>query len=120
MTDGRGIGRCAVRVALGLLAAALLMTLPVLPAGASAKKHHGGKKLSLSFQGTSQSDQALLSAGQVRVRVRSPNKRKLVLAVRGFGGGPALTDPLRVKAKPGKKKSLSLPLSAAGREVLQG
>ena len=55
----------------------------------------------------------------MKVVVRSTKKRKLVLAVRGFGGGPALTDPRRINARRGKR-SFSLPLSAAGSEVLQG
>jgi hypothetical protein len=120
MADGRGIDRRTARVTLGLLAAALVVALLALPAGASAKKHHGGKNLALKFKAKSQSDQALLSTGKVDVVVRSPRNRKLVLAVRGFGGGPALTEPLRVSAKSGKGKTFSLPLSAAGREVLQG
>jgi hypothetical protein len=119
MADGRGIDRRAARITLGLLFAALLVALLPLPAGASAKKHQGGKKLALKFKGKSQSDQGLLSTGKVNVVVRSPRKRKLVLAVRGFGGGPALTDPRRVSAK-SKSKTVSLPLSVAGREVLQG
>jgi hypothetical protein len=120
MADGRGIDRYAARITLGLLAAALLVALLAMPTAASAKKHHGGKKLALKFKGTSQSDQALLSTGKVDVVVRSSQKRKLVLAVSGFGGGPALTDPLRVSAKSGKRKTVSLPLNVAGREVLQG
>src|SRR5689334_735710 len=109
---GRWTGR-ETRIGLGV---AVLVTflgacLIVGPASAAAKKH-GSKKLSLSFKSKSQSDQGLLSVGKVDVVVRSPRKRKLVLAVRGFGGGPALTDPLRVKAKTGKK-GFSLPLSAA-------
>jgi hypothetical protein len=119
MADGRGIDRCTARITLGLLAAALVVALLALPAGASAKNHHGGKKLALKFKGKSLSDQGLLSTGKVDVVVRSPRKSKLVLSVRGFGGGPTLTDPRRVSAK-AKSKTFSLPLSVAGREVLQG
>ena len=85
----------------------LLIAWLALPSGAIAKQHQKGKGLALKFKGSTQSDQALLSSGNVSVVVKSSKKRKLVLAVRGFGGGPALTDPLRVKAKAGKKKSVS-------------
>ncbi|MGA8218381.1 MAG: hypothetical protein WB771_07430 [Solirubrobacterales bacterium] len=117
MTEGRGIDRGALGAALALLAGGIIVALLALPSGAIAKHHHG-KKLSLKFQGKSQSDQTLLSSGKVRVVVRSPKKRKLVLAVRGFGGGPALTDPRRIRVRGGKKKKISLPLSAAGNDVL--
>ena len=120
MADGRGIDRSTARVMLGLLAPALIVALLALPAPASAKKHHGGSKLALSFTSNSQTDQGLLTAGQVDVVVRSPRDRKLTLAVRGFGGGPALTSPQRISAKAGKSETFSLPLSSAGREVLQG
>ncbi|HSD23464.1 MAG TPA: hypothetical protein VLB79_03970 [Solirubrobacterales bacterium] len=115
---GRRIGRCESQIGLVVLAACLGACL--LAATPAVAKHHGPRRLSLSFKSKTQSDQGLLSAGRVDVVVRSPRKRKLVLAVRGFGGGPALTDPARVSAKAGKKKKVSLPLSTAGREVLQG
>ncbi len=115
---GRRIGR-VTRIGLMVLAACLAVFMIAGPTSAAIAKKHGSTKLSLSFKSKSQSDQGLLSAGKVKVVVGSPRDRKLVLAVRGFGGGPALTDPLRVKAKAGKKK-FSLPLSIAGREVLQG
>ncbi len=118
MTGDRQIGRGSVGVALGLLAGAFLIAFLMLPSGAIAKQHHK-KGLALQFQGSAQSDTALLSSGRVNVAVRSPRKRKLVLSVRGYGGGPALTDPTKVSAKRGKK-SFSLPLSAAGSDVLQG
>jgi hypothetical protein len=117
---GRRIDRNVLGVGLALLAGALLILWLALPSGAVAKKHHHKGKLTLKFQGGAQSDQGLLSTGQVTVKVRSPKKSKLVLAVRGFGGGPALTDPLRIKTRKGKAKRVSLPLSAAGREALQG
>jgi hypothetical protein len=120
MADGRGICQSGTRLTLGLFIAAIAITLLALPAGAGAKKHHGGKKSSVKFVGASQSDQALLSTGQVKVAVRSPKKSKLVLSVRGFGGGPTLTDPLRVKTRAGKSKQVSLPLNGTGREALQG
>ena len=120
LTGGRRIDRKLLGIGLALIAGAFLIVWLALPSGAIAKKHHHKDKgLSLKFKGSTQSDQALLSSGNVSVVVRSPNKRKLVLAVRGFTGGPALTDPLRIKAKRGKK-SVSLPLNVAGREVLQG
>ncbi len=104
---------------LGVLAAGLAVMLLVLATPADAK-HRGGKGLALAFKGKSQSDQALLASGKVAVSVDSSRARKLVLAVRGFGGGPALTDPEHVSTGADKRKSVSLPLSAAGREVLQG
>ena len=120
MANGRGIDRRVARVTFGVLAAAVIAAVVALPSGAIAKKHHRTKGLALSFKSKTQSDQGLLSSGKVDVVVRSPHARKLVLAVRGFGGGPALTDAHRVSAKAGKKKKVSLPLSTAGREVLQG
>jgi hypothetical protein len=120
MPGGRRIDRSLLGLMLALIAGAFLIVLLALPSGALAKHHHKGKGMTLKFKGSTQSDQALLSSGSVSVVVKSPKKRKLVLAVRGFGGGPALTDPLGVKAKGGKKKSVSLPLSATGRDVLQG
>jgi hypothetical protein len=120
MANGRGIDRRVARVTFGVLAAAVIAAVVALPSGAIAKKHHRTKGLALSFKSKTQSDQGLLSSGKVDVVVRSPHARKLVLAVRGFGGGPALTDAHRVSAKAGKKKKVSLPLSTAGREVVQG
>ena len=120
MHGGRGIDRSLLGIGLALVAGAFLIAWLALPSGAIAKKHQKGKGLALKFKGSTQSDQALLSSGNVSVVVNSSKKRKLVLAVRGFGGGPTLTDPLGVKAKAGKKKSVSLPLSSTGREVLQG
>ena len=120
MHGGRRIDRSVLGIGLALVAGAFLIAWLALPSGAIAKKHQKGKGLALKFKGSTQSDQALLSSGNVSVVVKSSKKRKLVLAVRGFGGGPALTDPLGVKAKAGKKKSVSLPLSSTGREVLQG
>jgi hypothetical protein len=117
---GRRIGRRETRIGIVLLAACLGACLIAGPAAPALAKKHGPKRLSLSFKGKSQSDQGLLSAGNVKVVVRSPHKGKLVLAVRGFAGGPTLTEPRRVKAKAGKRRTFSLDLSAAGREVLQG
>jgi hypothetical protein len=117
---GRRIGRRETRIGVALLAACLGMCLIAGPAAPALAKKHGSKKLALSFKGKSQSDQGLLSAGAVKVVVRSPHKSKYVLSVRGFAGGPTLTDPRRVKAKAGKRKTFSLALSATGREVLQG
>jgi hypothetical protein len=116
---GRRIGR-ETRIGMLVVAACLAAALIAGPTGDAIAKKHRSAKLSLSFRSQSQSDQGLLSAGKVDVVVRSPRTRKLVLAVRGFGGGPALTDPRAVSAKGGKRKNLSLPLSTAGREVLQG
>ncbi len=115
---GRWIGR-ETRIGIAVLTTCLAVWMIAGPASAAIAKKHGSSKLSLSFKSKSQSDQGLLSAGRVKVIVGSPRARKLVLAVRGFGGGPALTDPLRVKAKTGKRK-FSLSLSTTGREVLQG
>lgn len=115
---GRRTGRYETRI--GLVLAAACLGASLLAATPAVAKHNGPRRLSLSFKSKSQSDQGLLSAGKVDVVVRSPGARKLVLAVRGFGGGPALTDPRRVSTKGGKRKKVALPLSAAGREVLQG
>src|SRR5262245_5955031 len=116
---GRRTGR-ETRIALAALAACVAVFLIAGPTSAAIAKKHGSSKLTLKFKPKTQSDQALLSAGQVKVAVNSPRKSKLVLTVRGFAGGPALTDPLRVKARAGKGKKVSLPLNATGREVLQG
>jgi hypothetical protein len=122
---GRRIDRNLLGLILALLAGAVLVAILAMPSGATAKhknkgKHHKAKSLKVSFSGSTQSDQTLLSAGSVTVKVRSPGKRRLVLTVTGFAGGPALTDPLRVSAKSGKPKTFALPLNVAGREVLQG
>ena len=117
---GRRIGRRETRIVVASLAACLGLCVIAFPPGPALAKKHRSKGLSLAFKAKSQSDQALLASGKVDVTVRSPRKRKLVLAVRGFGGGPALTDPQRVSAKAGKRKTFSLSLSTAGREVLQG
>ncbi|HEX3562682.1 MAG TPA: hypothetical protein VHU24_07570 [Solirubrobacterales bacterium] len=101
----------------GLLAACLAVGLVALPTAQAVAKHHH-QKLKLQLPGA-HSDQALLASGQVNVVVRSPRARKVSLAVSGFQGGPALTQPLRVSLKRGKK-SVSLPLSSTGTEVLQG
>ena len=115
--EGRGTGR---RTLAALIVCACALAALAVTAGPALAKHHSkGKSLALKFKGGSQSDQALLSSGQVKVVVRSTKKRKLVLAVRGFGGGPALSDPRRVKARPGKR-TFSLALSSAGHDVLQG
>jgi hypothetical protein len=116
---GRRIGH-ETRVGLLVLAACLGVGLVAGPSSTVAAKKKGSNKLTLKFKPKTQSDQGLLSAGQVKVAVSSPKKRKLVLAVRGFGGGPALTDPLRIKTRAGKTKKVTLPLSTSGREVLQG
>jgi hypothetical protein len=117
---GRRTGRRETRIGVVLLAACLGACLIAGPAAPALAKKHGSKKLSLAFKGKSQSDQGLLAAGSVKVTVRSPQKSKLVLSVRGFNGGPTLTDPRSVSAKAGKKKTFSLALSSAGREALQG
>jgi hypothetical protein len=120
LLEGRGTGRRKTRIGFVVLAAALGACLLAGTATPALAKHHGPKRLVLSFKSESQSDQALLSSGEVAVGVRSPRAHKLVLAVRGFGGGPALTDPRRVSTAVGKMTTVSLPLSATGREVLQG
>ncbi len=120
LLDGRGTGRRTLAAL--AVCASLLAVLAALTAAPALAKHHrkgGRKSLALKFKGGTQSDQALLSSGQVKVVVRSTKKRKLVLAVRGFGGGPALTDPRRIKARRGKR-TFSLALSPAGGDVLQG
>ena len=111
------MGRSALGRALALLAGAVIVALLMLPAGALGKQHPG-KRLALSFRGA-QIDQALLDSGKVKVAVRSGKPRKLNLAVRGYRGGPALTDPRRVSL-PAGRRSLALSLGGTGREVLQG
>jgi hypothetical protein len=120
LLEGRGTGRREIRIWLVLLAGCLGAYLLAGAATPALAKHHGSGRLALSFKSKSQSDQALLSSGSIDAIVRSARGRKLVLAVRGFGGGPALTDPSRISIGGGKQKTVSLPLSATGREVLQG
>ncbi|MGE5156485.1 MAG: hypothetical protein ACM3JP_03195, partial [Betaproteobacteria bacterium] len=117
LLEGRGTGRRTLAVQ--IVCACVLTVLAVTAAPALAKHPSKGKSLGLKFKGGSQSDQALLSSHRVKVVVRSTKKRKLVLAVRGFGGGPALTDPQRIKTRPGQR-TFSLALSSAGQDVLQG
>ena len=120
LLEGRGTGRRDSRIWFVLFACCLGTCLLAGAATPALAKHHGSPRLALSFMSESQNDQALLSSGTVAVGVRSPRARKLVLAVRGFGGGPVLTDPRRVSTDAGKMKTISLALSATGREVLQG
>jgi hypothetical protein len=119
-SGSRRFGRRRARIGLIVLAACAGTSLLVAGPAAAKHKGKGPKKLSVSFKTKSQSDQALLSAGKVDVVVRSPKKQKVSLSVSGFTGGPALADAVRVKAKPGKRRSVSLPLNPTGREVLQG
>jgi hypothetical protein len=98
------------------LSGCLLAGLALLPVGSAFGKHH--KAVSVHFKGA-QSDQAVLNAGALPVKVRSSRARKVQLAVTAFQGGPSLTKPLSVKLRRGRR-SLSLPLSTAGTDVLQG
>jgi hypothetical protein len=120
LLEGRGTGRRDTRIWFVLLAGCLGTCLLAGPATPARAEHHASPRFALSFVSESQNDQALLSSGTVAVGVRSTRARKLVLAVRGFGGGPMLTDPRRVSTDAGKTKTISLALSATGREVLQG
>jgi hypothetical protein len=118
LLEGRRTGRRKLRMGLGLLCVLSAAALVALPAGSAlAAKHHKG--LALQFKGA-QSDQALLTSGTVNVALRSPRAKKLNLAVRGFQGGPVLTELRRVSMDAGKKKSVALALNGTGREVLQG
>ena len=114
LLEGRGNGRRGLTgLAFGLC---LLVALAIMPAAPSIAKKH--KAVSLHFNGA-QSDTALLASGTVPVVARSSKARKVQLSVTSFQGGPALTDPRRVKLRRGKKK-VALTLSTSGKEVLQG
>src|SRR3954471_17822535 len=110
--EGRRTGQRWL-IASALSGCLLLALLPIAPALA---KHH--KAVSVHFKGA-QSDQAVLTAGALPVKVRSSRTRKVQLSVTAFQGGPSLTKPLGVKLRRGRR-SLSLPLSTAGTDVLQG
>ena len=111
---GRWIGhRGLIGLALGLCLVAALAALSAAPA--HAKRH---KTVDLHFRGA-QSDQAVLNAGALPVAVRSSRPGKIVLSVTAFQGGPPITTPKRVKLRRARR-TVSLLLSTAGREVLQG
>ena len=90
------------------LAAALIAALIALPAGAireEASRREAGSRS--RFKSKSQSDQGLLSAGKVEVVVvGSPRARKLGPGVRGFGGGPALTEPAARHGQGGEERDV--------------
>jgi hypothetical protein len=114
LLEGRWTGRRGlVKLAFGLC---LLAAVMALPATATAAKHH--KAVAVHFKGP-QSDQAVLAAGTLPVKIRSSRARKVELSVTSFQGGPNLiaTKPMRLRRGP---RSMSLPLSTAGRDVLQG
>ena len=114
LLEGRGNGR---RGLTGLaFCLCLLVSLVVVPAAPSVAKKH--KAVSLHFKGA-QSDTAMLASGTIPVVARSSKARKVQLSVTSFQGGPALTDPKRVKLRRGARK-LALTLSTTGKEVLQG
>src|SRR4249919_3231980 len=79
----------------------LLAALAIMPAASSIARKQ--KAVSVHFKGT-QSDTALLSSGTIPVTAQSSKARKVQLSVTSFQGGPALTDPTRVKLRGGKKK----------------
>jgi hypothetical protein len=115
LLEGRRIdrrGRMALAIGVCLLAA--LVILPV--SSASAKRHH--RSLTIKFSGA-QSDQAMLTAGAVSFSAYSSRPRKVAFSSTWLQGGPALTQPVKVKLRRGRK-TVSLPLSTSGREVLQG
>ena len=114
LLEGRGNGRRGlIGLAFGLC---LLVALAIMPAAPSIAKKH--KAVSVKFKGA-QSDTALLASGTVPVVAQSSKARKVQLSVTSFQGGPALTDPRRVKLRRGKKK-VALTLNTTGKEVLQG
>ncbi len=115
LLEGRGNGRRGL-TGLAFCLCLLVALVVVLPAAPSIAKKH--KAVSLHFKGA-QSDTALLASGTIPVVARSSKARKVQLSVTSFQGGPALTDPRRVKLRRGTKK-VALTLSTTGKEVLQG
>ena len=114
LREGRWTGR---RGLIGLApGVCLLAALAVLPTAPATAKHH--KAVAVHFKGA-QSDQAVLSAGAIPVSIRSSRPRKVELSVTAFQGGPSLAGPKRVRLRRGHR-SMSLPLSTAGRDVLEG
>jgi hypothetical protein len=114
LLEGRWTGRRGLmRLVLGVCLLAVLAALPAAPALA---KHRKG--LALRFRGT-QSDSVVLAAGSIPIEIRSSRSRKVDLSITAFQGGPSLTEAKRVKLRRGRR-SLSLPLSLAGRDVLGG
>jgi hypothetical protein len=115
LLEGRRIDR---RGRMGLaIGVCLLAALVILPASsASAKRHH--RSFTIKFSGA-QSDQAMLTAGSVSFSAYSSRPRKVAFSSTWLQGGPALTQPVKVKLRSGRK-TISLPLSTSGREVLEG
>jgi hypothetical protein len=111
--DGRRTGRRGLTAA--AFAACLLAALTALSAPAAARHH---KAVAIHFKGAL-SDQAILTSGALPLTLRSSRAAKVELSVTAFQGGPSLTQPKRVKLSRGRR-SISLPLSVAGRDVLQG
>src|SRR2546423_2421780 len=114
LLEGRRTGRRGpIGLAIGVCLLAALVILPASPT--VAKGHH--KAVSIKFGGL-QSDQALLTAGAIPMSVRSSRPRKVEFTS-SEQAGPAFTQPTRAKLRRGRK-SILLPLSTAGRELLQG
>jgi hypothetical protein len=114
LLEGRRIGRSGL---IGLaLCVCLLATVLPLPASAAAAKHH--RAVVIHFKGT-QSDQAVLAAGALPVKIRSSRARRVELSVAAFQGGPNLIDAKPLRLRRGRR-SVSLPVNTAGRDVLQG
>ncbi len=113
LLEGRRTGRSGL---IGLVLGVCLLALAATPAAPALAKHHNAVKV--RFKGV-QSDQAMLASGAIPVTIRSSRARKVSLSVTAFKGGPSLTEPKRVRARRGRR-SVSLPLGTAGREVLQG
>ena len=95
-----------------LVFAGALAALAVMLVGSAdgKKKHKGGGKVSV----LSSQQQAILNSGAISVRVKGgKGKRVVVNGIQASGNSP-LTNPSKVK--PGK--TVSLPLSGAGRTAM--
>jgi hypothetical protein len=113
LLEGRRIGRGGpIWLALGVC---LLVAVAILPAAPALAKHR--KQITIHFKGA-QADQAVLASGALPIAVRSLRSVKTELSVAAFRGGPSLTVPDRLRLRRGRK-SVSLPLNTAGREVLE-
>jgi hypothetical protein len=101
------------RLAIGVCLLVAVVALPVASAPATQSA-----EVAVDF-GAALSDQGLLSSGTVPVVVRSTKPRNVRISVAGFAGGPALAATGMIKLR-GGPLNLSVPLSSAGRTVLNG
>ena len=110
LLEGRGTGRRATaRSGFVLLAGCLGSFLLAGAATPALAKPSWLARLALSFMSESQTNQALLSSGDVAGRRPIGSRPQARPGGAWFGGGPVLTDPRRVSTDAEKKDHLPCP-----------